>query len=171
MPPSHNYHNQSNESLAWVNFQSFDDLKDAENLLITDRLILHRRPDIQALYDTEIAKNASVQKPYAESVRFDVFHSNQRAENRIIFSDKIALVKNKFPANLPADTEHWNIWFDMPEVPQSLLYEVKSKILHAKNWSDDDIIIWEKQLHNRSVPEIRHWHIFARKVLDKNPKS
>jgi len=144
---------------AYINVSNFDDLKKLKEFIISDQLDFLRKPSVLNRYYQERIKNQGNQKPYAQAVRDDVFYSDNF---KILFSDKIALVKNPFPGNLPKDTEHWNIWFDMKDVCEDLLEEVKNFYFQKMNWSEENVVIWEKQLRNRSVPEIRHWHLYVK---------
>jgi len=144
---------------AWLRIETFAELKQLENLIITEKIVLLRKPSIQQQYDQVRAESKQKGELYADSVRFDVFESDRP---KISYNSYTVLIQNIYPSHLPTDTQHWNIWVDKKDVSSDYIAEVKSFFLAKMNWQESNVIMWEKLPEHRSVPEIRHWHLFVK---------
>ena len=91
-------------------------------------------------------------------------------------SQRIAIVKNKFPYDLPEGMEHWLLWVnsqvfqEMEEKTKNQAYKkdvienyVRGRVLEFFDF-ENIVCIFENEPKDQSVQGLKHWHI----ILTKN---
>ena len=85
-----------------------------------------------------------------------------------------SVIPNKFPYDVKKFIEHWCIWWN-PDYPidsnlhsihyQSVINKILEKYFGYDIISGKDYIYFENEMKNRSIPGIRHIHVFINKEI------
>jgi hypothetical protein len=129
----------------------------------TGRVILNRGPEGNKRYQAAV-----------NTLKSEGTDINDHVDKRIIKGSALVLVHDEFPAQLPADIDHFNLWFGKdPHDPEVIAASVMT-CLNYLGKSIDDVVIAEKRRSARiegaayiagvmpSVPRFRHMHLYVR---------
>jgi len=112
--------------------------------------ILIRTPHVQDLYDRH--------KEYLKMQKMNMadYIKNKYLKNRCTW----VIVRNSFPYAVTKDIIHKILWYT-----QSLSQEQISQIIqrHAE-WEQSDVIYFENREYLKSIPQVKHVHIFLKKI-------
>ena len=135
-----------------IHIENFDDLKKYESLIVSNELIIERTPEIEDLYKRSRIKAKELGINYAEKIRSELLNGK-----------KWDLSLDEYPRDLPIDTQHWTLWIADYNISKENIEIILNDCLIEKSWNKKDVIFFEKLLENKSIPEIRHIHIYVRK--------
>jgi len=146
---------------AWLNLETFKDLKALEKFLVNDKLYLTRSASIEQARLLHYNNVGFKGKKIDKSMRKKLF-KNRSLENGSICNEKAVLTPNNFPVQLPIGVEHWLVWIDDYNISKSDGLQICQNLFNQKGWKNEDIIVFEKNKKRRSVPEIRHFHVYVK---------
>lgn len=147
---------------VWLDINDFRDLKELEKFIVNGQITLTREEKVESnLNQSKIT--ASQDRADSMRVRNELFVEKKYDSDSLEQHNYAILCRNKYPVTLPAGTEHWNVWIDDYEISQKEAWVIINTFLLEKCWNKKNTIIFEKSIHRRSLPYIRHWHIYVEK--------
>lgn len=146
---------------AWLDVDNFKDLKALEKFLVNDKLYLTRSALVEQArllhYNNVGFKGKKIDKWMRKKLFIDC-----SLENGSICDDKAVLTLNNFPVQLPNGVQHWLVWIDDYNINKINALQICQSLFIKKGWKNENIIVFEKHKKRRSVPEIRHFHVYVK---------
>jgi|GEM_PF-4672213 len=146
---------------ALIDIRNFKDLKSLEKFLINDKLYLKRSTKVEQERLIHYEKIGYKGKKIGKWMRNKLF-SECDATDGSICSEKAVLTLNDFPVDLPPGVQHWLVWIDDYYISKPEALQLCDSLFLLKGWKKENIIVFEKIKKRRSVPEIRHFHVYVK---------
>ncbi|MEI7603550.1 MAG: hypothetical protein WCJ19_00850 [bacterium] len=136
---------------CYYEIDNFYELKKIEKDIISNRIIINRSQEVFCKFIEFRKKNEILYPDYGKYIKSFVMEEKYWT-----------LLKEEYPVFLPEDCEHWVLWIADYNISNTDFENILDEALKIKGWKKEEIIYFEKIKNNRSVPEVRHWHIYAK---------
>lgn len=146
---------------VWLNIDSFEELKELEKFLVNDKLLLTRSTITEEKRRLHYNNIGFKGKKIDKWIRKKLFIKHNLDKGAISY-DKAVLTPNNFPVELPNGVEHWLVWIDDYDISKLDALQLCQILFAKKGWKNENIIVFEKHIKRRSVPEIRHFHVYVK---------
>lgn len=151
-PQEHELITKKSQQDTFLKPNNFDELLTYRSLLATGQGYFVR--DTATTIDYLSARN---RKDYGDNHEI----------KRLMRGRNIHIWPNEFPFDVPADTKHAVLWVNTKLITETQRNIYLASWMMAKDLTENDMVIRLNPEFNRSIPTMRHYHLFYRVSPDE----